>query len=307
MDANAPKLRLCCLRKWPDFQGYGFNLHAEKGKAGQFIGKVDDDSPSVSGGLREHDKVIEVNGVSVATETHAQVVQRIKEHPDHVELLVADRETENYYVTRGIVMTSSLSSVEKFETSATRYENSNGNAKLNTEPVKEENHYEDAAGAAENEAAVASIAAAVADLDDLDTQQDEERAPTPPQAEPPAAAPAATSSFHLDSVESTHSVEAAVPTHSAAAVEHHVVESVVSAPAAAALPTIEPVIQQEHAPAPVAAAVQIKVQSDEAALRKQDFNISAAEARARIANNKRNSAKQTNQTFRDKYNVFQSL
>ena len=62
---DAPALRLCCLRKWSDFHGYGFNLHAEKGKAGQFIGKVDANSPSDAGGLRENDRVIEVNGVSV--------------------------------------------------------------------------------------------------------------------------------------------------------------------------------------------------------------------------------------------------
>lgn len=32
--------RLCHLRLRPDFQGYGFNLQAEKSKPGQFIGKV---------------------------------------------------------------------------------------------------------------------------------------------------------------------------------------------------------------------------------------------------------------------------
>ncbi len=29
---NAPRPRLCHVKKWPNFQGYGFNLHAEKGK-----------------------------------------------------------------------------------------------------------------------------------------------------------------------------------------------------------------------------------------------------------------------------------
>lgn len=31
--------RLCHLVKWPDFRDYGFNLHAEKNKLGQYIGK----------------------------------------------------------------------------------------------------------------------------------------------------------------------------------------------------------------------------------------------------------------------------
>jgi len=38
--------RLCHVIKVEDFDGYGFNLHAEKGKQGQYIGKVDDGSPA---------------------------------------------------------------------------------------------------------------------------------------------------------------------------------------------------------------------------------------------------------------------
>jgi len=48
---DAPKPRLCHLRKLPNFAGYGFNLHAEKGKAGQFIGKVEPESPAALAGL----------------------------------------------------------------------------------------------------------------------------------------------------------------------------------------------------------------------------------------------------------------
>lgn len=59
------KPRLCTLRKWDNFTGYGFNLQAEKGKPGQFIGYVDTNSPADSCGLRKNDRVIEVNGVNV--------------------------------------------------------------------------------------------------------------------------------------------------------------------------------------------------------------------------------------------------
>jgi hypothetical protein len=31
--------RNCKVTKWPDFQGYGFNLHAERDSVGQFIGE----------------------------------------------------------------------------------------------------------------------------------------------------------------------------------------------------------------------------------------------------------------------------
>ncbi|KAJ8707562.1 hypothetical protein PYW08_010814 [Mythimna loreyi] len=92
MSANgsaATEPRLCHVRKTPDFDGYGFNLHAEKGKPGQYIGKVDDGSPAEAAGLKRGDRILEVNGHSIAGESHKQVVARIKERPDDAELLVA--------------------------------------------------------------------------------------------------------------------------------------------------------------------------------------------------------------------------
>lgn len=82
--------RLCHIIKREDFDGYGFNLHAEKGKPGQYIGKVDDDSPAEAAGLKQGDRIIEVNGVNIGNETHKQVVQRIKAIADEVRLLVVD-------------------------------------------------------------------------------------------------------------------------------------------------------------------------------------------------------------------------
>lgn len=82
--------RLCHIVKREDFDGYGFNLHAEKGKPGQYIGKVDDNSPAETAGLKQGDRIIEVNGVNIGNETHKQVVQRIKAIADEVQLLVVD-------------------------------------------------------------------------------------------------------------------------------------------------------------------------------------------------------------------------
>ena len=59
MGEVAPRPRLCHIVKWPDFDGYGFNLHAEKNRPGQFIGKVDPGSPAEMAGLREGDKIVE--------------------------------------------------------------------------------------------------------------------------------------------------------------------------------------------------------------------------------------------------------
>ncbi|KAH8401752.1 hypothetical protein KR009_007669 [Drosophila setifemur] len=82
--------KTCHIVKRPDFDGYGFNLHSEKVKPGQFIGKVDADSPAEQAGLKEGDRILEVNGVSIGSETHKQVVARIKAIANEVRLLLID-------------------------------------------------------------------------------------------------------------------------------------------------------------------------------------------------------------------------
>lgn len=89
--------RLCHIVRWPDFNGYGFNLHAEKGKAGQFIGKVDEGSPAEAAGLKQGDRIVEVNGTNIGNENHQQVVGRIKAGGDETRLLVVDAETDQHY------------------------------------------------------------------------------------------------------------------------------------------------------------------------------------------------------------------
>ncbi|KAH8398206.1 hypothetical protein KR222_002867, partial [Zaprionus bogoriensis] len=82
--------KTCHIVKRPEFDGYGFNLHSEKVKPGQFIGKVDENSPAEAAGLKEGDRILEVNGVSIGSETHKQVVARIKAIANEVRLLVID-------------------------------------------------------------------------------------------------------------------------------------------------------------------------------------------------------------------------
>ncbi|XP_028561537.2 Na(+)/H(+) exchange regulatory cofactor NHE-RF2 isoform X1 [Podarcis muralis] len=86
--------RLCHMLKGDN--GYGFHLHGEKGKSGQFIRKVEPDSPAEAAGLRAGDRVVEVNGLNVEKETHHQVVQRIKAVEAETRLLVVDKETDEY-------------------------------------------------------------------------------------------------------------------------------------------------------------------------------------------------------------------
>lgn len=77
-------------------QGYGFNLHGEKGVQGQTISAVDKGSPAEVGGLREGDRVIEVNGVNVEMKKHGEVVGLIKQNANETRLLVIDSITDKY-------------------------------------------------------------------------------------------------------------------------------------------------------------------------------------------------------------------
>lgn len=73
--ASEWKPRLCVMEKGEN--GYGFHLHGEKGKSGQFIRKVEPGSPAEASGLRAGDRVVAVNGVNVEKETHHQVSRYI--------------------------------------------------------------------------------------------------------------------------------------------------------------------------------------------------------------------------------------
>ncbi|XP_062874912.1 Na(+)/H(+) exchange regulatory cofactor NHE-RF2 [Trichomycterus rosablanca] len=104
--ANDLKPRLCFMNKSEN--GYGFHLHGEKGKRGQYIRKVEPDSPAEASGLRAGDRVIEVNGENVEKETHQQVVQRIKAIENETRLLVVDRETDEYLRSLRLICTEDM-------------------------------------------------------------------------------------------------------------------------------------------------------------------------------------------------------
>lgn len=59
--------RLCHMKKGAG--GYGFNLHSEKSKPGQFIRAVDKDSPAQRADLRPQDKIIQVPNTQAHTAT----------------------------------------------------------------------------------------------------------------------------------------------------------------------------------------------------------------------------------------------
>nr|XP_047920509.1 Na(+)/H(+) exchange regulatory cofactor NHE-RF1 [Anser cygnoides] len=87
--------RLCHIKKGPN--GYGFNLHSDKSRPGQYIRAVDPDSPAEAAGLRPQDRIVEVNGASVEGKQHANVVAAIKDGGDETRLLVVDVLTDEFF------------------------------------------------------------------------------------------------------------------------------------------------------------------------------------------------------------------
>ncbi|XP_030646225.1 Na(+)/H(+) exchange regulatory cofactor NHE-RF1 [Chanos chanos] len=92
---SEPRPRLCVIRKGSN--GYGFNLHSEKARPGQYIRAVDEDSPAERAGLQPKDKIVQVNGVSVEGKQHSEVVAAIRAGGDQTSLLVVDPDTDAFF------------------------------------------------------------------------------------------------------------------------------------------------------------------------------------------------------------------
>ncbi|RWS14529.1 uncharacterized protein B4U79_11669 [Dinothrombium tinctorium] len=84
--------RLCHLFKWPDYDGFGFDLITKKDQPGHFIGNVDKLGPADLSGLRDGDRVIEINGRNVQSESHETVTELIKSSNEEVKLLLVDEQ-----------------------------------------------------------------------------------------------------------------------------------------------------------------------------------------------------------------------
>ncbi|XP_014664747.1 PREDICTED: uncharacterized protein LOC106807044 isoform X2 [Priapulus caudatus] len=117
---SVPRPRLAHVCKWPDFQGYGFNLLADKNGLGEFLGDIDKDGPADLAGLRKGDRIVEVNGSNIENDSHPQVVNKIKAMPDNTKMLVVDSETDEYYKSRNIAVSGSMDNIDYKKTPASR-------------------------------------------------------------------------------------------------------------------------------------------------------------------------------------------
>ncbi|CAB3999939.1 Na(+) H(+) exchange regulatory cofactor NHE-RF1 [Paramuricea clavata] len=114
--------------------GYGFNLHGEKGIHGQYISAIDDGSPAQRNDLRVGDRVIAVNNEDVEDLPHSKVVERIRAGGNQVTLLVVDEPCDQYYKQMGEKIPQ-----DRFVTPTERP----------AEPAVEENHVSDDVAAGE--------------------------------------------------------------------------------------------------------------------------------------------------------------
>jgi len=146
---DAPRPRLCLIRKRTPEEEYGFNLHAEKSK-GQFIGAVDSGSPADIAGLRPGDRIVVVNGTSVINEPHKQVVAKIKENSLCCDLIVVDEETQTWYTDHKIPIPTDPSFAEIASEKPTAPPRDHPNDPADsprTPPQPEKNHVQEYAAA----------------------------------------------------------------------------------------------------------------------------------------------------------------
>lgn len=106
---NHPCPRLCHLRRWDDLS-YGFNLISKRGKTGHFIDNIEYGLPAYFSGLKNGDRVVEIEGNDISDMAHKEVVKMIKESgSEGIKMLVVDMNTEEYFKEKGFKITSDSS------------------------------------------------------------------------------------------------------------------------------------------------------------------------------------------------------
>lgn len=269
---NAPAPRLCIITKWPDFEGYGFNLHAEKSKPGQYIGKVDAASPAELAGLLEGDRIVEVNGVNIANENHKQVVQRIKAVSNETRLLVLDPEADKYYKAKNIVVRGGQSNV------VTKSSVRAPPSPATPEPPATNGHHQDDADARSVSSAASSSAASEASTQ---PQSPMSTSPTPPPS--------------LDNTSSNTAKSTPTPTPDPTPTPTKATTTTTSSSSSSPASTPAPT------PAPSVASNNAYNSSG------LNLNMSAAEMRAMLARKKKADPRKDTLDLRKKYEIIQNM
>lgn len=130
MPSQTLRPRLCVLEKGEN--GYGFHMHGEKGKSGQFIRLVEPDSPAEVSGLRAGDRLVFVNGERVESDSHQQVVARIRASAGNLELIVVDVDTDQ------LLKKHELKCLKEFVTEGVPVPECDDEAEISDEMIRED-------------------------------------------------------------------------------------------------------------------------------------------------------------------------
>lgn len=107
MELPRQPAKLCSLQKWPNYEGYGFDLVTRKNGMGHYVSMVHSGGPAEATNLQQGDWIIEVNSMNVENLGHAEVIQLIKNsEKGMVKLLVIPPETEKWRRRHEMVITS---------------------------------------------------------------------------------------------------------------------------------------------------------------------------------------------------------
>ncbi|NXA47404.1 NHRF3 protein, partial [Nothocercus julius] len=106
----APQPRLCYLVK--ESSGYGFSLKTTEGQKGLFIVEISSQGAAAKAGVKNNDRLIEINGKNVENDKHEEVVEKVKKSGNHVMFLLSDEETDQYYRSQKMVLSKESASLK---------------------------------------------------------------------------------------------------------------------------------------------------------------------------------------------------
>ena len=84
-------LKYCEIPSAKGMLSFGFNIVAEKPKPGNYFENVESSSPAHDSGLKDGDYLVAVNGSLAYKDSHQEAVEKIKQDPSIVKLIVTDK------------------------------------------------------------------------------------------------------------------------------------------------------------------------------------------------------------------------
>ena len=115
---SSHRLRLCRLTRRSKFDGFGFSINAERYAMVQRVGCVDARSPADTAGLRVNDRILEVNGLNVETDSRHELMRTIaaaagRGRGRSLTLLVVDPESDKFFHDLELPLNSTQPFVEQ--------------------------------------------------------------------------------------------------------------------------------------------------------------------------------------------------